>query len=250
MRIGIMGAMDEEVALILSDMENIRSEKIGIRTYHSGSLYDKDVVLAVSGWGKVASASTATAMLIGYSVETIIFSGVAGAACDELNIGDIVIASQLVQHDLDASPIFPKYQVPLLGISHFKTDAKLKKAAISAAENFASNEISSHIDSNTLSEFAITKPKVYEGLIASGDKFISSCEALAEIKKDFPDLKCVEMEGAAVAQVCYEHNVPLTVVRVISDKADSDAEINFPLFISKVASQYSRGIICNLLDRI
>ncbi|MCK5473721.1 MAG: 5'-methylthioadenosine/adenosylhomocysteine nucleosidase, partial [Planctomycetes bacterium] len=85
---------------------------------------------------------------------------------------------------------------------------------------------------------------------ASGDKFISSSEELAKIKKDFPDLKCVEMEGAAVAQVCYEHNVPLTVVRVISDKADSDAKINFPLFISKVASQYSRGIICNLLDRI
>lgn len=247
MRIGIMGAMDEEVALILSDMRNPFEEKIGVRSYYSGLLYSKDVVLTISGWGKVESASTATTLLIHYGVEAIILSGVAGSASPEINVGDIVVAKELVNHDLDASPIFPKYQVPLLGVSRFETDPHLRNSAILAAERFVSRGITDHIDIDALAELQITKPTVHHGLVASGDQFISNPDVLARLHDTFPDLKCVEMEGAAVAQVCYEHNIPLVVIRSISDKADRIAKEKFPLFISKAASHYSRGILQNLL---
>ncbi len=250
MPIGLIGAMKEEVALILSDMREVAQDCIGQRNYYSGLLHGKDVVLTFSGWGKVASASAATTLLIRYGAEEMIFSGVAGAAALELNIGDIVIGTELVQHDLDASPIFPKYEVPLLGISRFKPDQQLQKAATLAAQSFISNDIANEIHRDVLAEFNIAKPLVYQGLIASGDQFISNPNTLAQIREMLPGLKCVEMEGAAMAQVCYEHDIPFVVIRFISDNADQNAKVNFPRFLSKVASRYSRGIISNLLIRL
>lgn len=250
MRIGIIGAMNEEVALILSDMKTISQDFIGNRNYYTGFLHGMDVVLTFSGWGKVASASTTTVLLIRYGVEAIIFSGVAGAASPELNIGDIVVATELVQHDLDASPIFPKYQVPLLGISRFKTDTHLQKNATWAAESFVSSDIAKEIPRDLLVEFDISKPTVHRGLIASGDQFITDPIALANIRNIFPRLKCIEMEGASVAQICYEYNIPFVVIRTISDRAGKNAEAEFNPFILKVASHYSRGIVRNLLIRL
>lgn len=250
MRLGIIGAMNEEVALILSDMKAVSQESIGVRTYYSGLIHDKDVVLTYSGWGKVASASTATILLIRYRVEAMIFSGVAGAVAPELNIGDIVVATELVQHDLDASPIFPKYQVPLLSTSHFRTDPQLLKTATLAAESFVSNDIANEIPRGFLAEFGIAKPTVHQGLIASGDQFIKDHVTLDRIRKVFPALKCVEMEGASVAQVCYEHNIPFVVIRFISDRAGQGAEKEFNHFVSKIANHYSHGVINNLLIRL
>ena len=119
MRIGILGASKEEVEHILEDLQESSRETIGQRQYFSGSLYGHDVVLNISGWGKVASASAATAMILRFGVDSIIFCGVCGGASNELNIGDIIIGSKFVQHDLDAQPMFAKYQVPPLGISCF-----------------------------------------------------------------------------------------------------------------------------------
>ena len=116
MRIGILGASKEEIEHILEDLKENSCETIGKRDYFSGSLYGKDVVLNISGWGKVASASAATAMILRFGVDAIIFCGVCGGASGELNIGDIIIGSKLVQHDIDARPIFAKYQVPPLGL--------------------------------------------------------------------------------------------------------------------------------------
>ncbi len=250
MRIGIMGAMHEEVASILSDVGNPVQEKVGARSYYSGSLYGKDVVVTISGWGKVASASTATTLLVHYDVEAVIFVGVAGAASPDLNIGDVVVAKELIQYDLDASPIFPKYQVPILGISRFETDRNLRDSAVLATEQFLSRDIVDCVDTETLAVFHITRPAVHQGLVASGDRFISDPEELARLRDALPGLKCVEMEGASVAQVCCEHKVPLVVVRTISDKADRSAEKSFSLFISKVARHYSHGILKNLLARV
>ena len=249
MRIGIMGAMNEEVAPLISDVKNRTQEDIGVRTYHSGLLYDKDVVVTASGWGKTASASAATTLLVHCGAEIIILFGVAGAASGELNIGDVIVAKDLIHHDLDPSPIFPKYQVPLLGMSRFETDTRLRNYAISAVKKFISSGIIEHSIDNP-ARFHITKPAIYQGLIASGDQFISSTDVLSQLRNVFPDIKCVEMEGASVAQVCYEHKIPLAVVKVISDKADKSAKTDFPLFLSKVISHYSRGIIQNFLDQL
>ena len=250
MRIGIMGAMYEEIAPVINDTENHTRKDIGIRTYHSGSLCGKDAVIAFSGWGKVASASTAATLIVHYEVDAILLFGVAGAASPYLNVGDIIIARELIQHDLDPSPIFPKYQVPLLGISRFETDAHLRDSAIKAAEKFVSSDISKSIAADNLARCNITKPAVYQGLIASGDQFISDPAVLAKLCGDFTDLKCVEMEGASVAQVCCEHKIPLAVIRVISDKADQSAHENFSFFVSNVINHYSQEIIHNFLTLI
>lgn len=250
MRIGIMGAMNEEVVSILNDMNSRTLEKIGIRAYNTGTLYGKDVVIAASGWGKVAAASTAAALIIHYKVNACLLFGVAGAATPELNVGDIIIAKDLIQHDLDPSPIFPKYQVPLLGISRFETDILLRNFAITAAKKFIASGIINYIDTDILAELRITKPAVFQGLIASGDQFISNPAVLSRLLNNLPDLKCVEMEGASVAQVCCEHKIPFAVIRIISDKADHSATEDFSLFLSKVISRYSQGIIQNFLSQL
>lgn len=250
MRIGIIGAMYEEIAPVINDTENRTQEDIGIRTYHLGSLCGKDVVIAFSGWGKVASASTAATLLVHYGVEAILLFGVAGAASPDLNVGDIIVAKELIQHDLDPSPIFPKYQVPLLGISHFETDAYLRNSAITAAKEFISSDIFNRINKADLAKCHITKPVINQGLIASGDQFISDPNVLAKLRGDLPNLQCIEMEGASVAQVCCEHKIPLAVIRVISDKADQSAHENFSFFVSNIINHYSQGIVRNFLTRI
>jgi adenosylhomocysteine nucleosidase len=245
-----MGAMYEEVAPVINDTKNRTQENVGIRTYHSGTLCGKDVVIAFSGWGKVASASTVTTLLVHYGVEAVLLFGVAGAASPDLNVGDIIVAKELIQHDLDPSPIFPKYQVPLLGISRFETDTHLRSSAITAAKKFVSSDIFNQIDRNNLAKCHITKPVVNQGLIASGDQFISNPDVLAKLRSDLTGLQCIEMEGASVAQVCCEHKVPLAVIRVISDKADQSAHENFSFFVSNVINHYSQGIIRNFLTQI
>jgi len=246
MRIGVMGAMEEEVALLRSDLRRATAETVGGRTYHTGTLYGRDVALVFSGWGKVAAASTVTTLLERYQAGLVLFSGVAGAAAPELRIGDVVIGSELIQHDLDARPLFKQFEVPLLGLSRFRTEPGLLQQLLDAASRFASRELASDVSAETLRAFAIAAPRVTAGLIASGDQFVSDPQRLAAIRAALPGLQCVEMEGAAVAQVCHGSQVPLGVIRVISDRADHSARIDFSRFIAAVASHYSRGIIRSL----
>lgn len=260
MSIGIISASKEEIEHVLEDLKESSRETIGSRNYFAGSLYDKEVVLNVSGWGKVASASAATAMIMRFGVDSVIFCGLGGAADPSLNIGDIIIGKNFVQHDIDAQPIFAKYQVPPLGISCFRmgpefkkeptffaADPDLQKAAFKAAKNFVSKNLHDDIPTELLKQFNIKKPMILQGLIATGDQFIRSAEKMDELRRELPDLKCVEMEGAAVAQVCMYHSVPFACIRIISDKADHSAKIDFEAFINHIASYYSRGIIRNLM---
>lgn len=263
MRVGILSASKEEIELILSDLKETSRESIGSREYYAGSLYGKEVVLNVSGWGKVASASAVTAMLLRFDMDSIIYCGVCGAAETKLNIGDIIIGTKFVQHDIDARPIFAKYQVPPLGISCFKpdpafkkeptffeADPRLSKAAFAAAKKFISKNLYNDIPSDLLKQFNIKKSAIHEGLIATGDQFIRTAGKMNQLRSQLPNLKCVEMEGASVAQVCTHHNVPFTCIRVISDKADHSAKIDFEAFITKIASYFTRGIIRELLIHI
>jgi adenosylhomocysteine nucleosidase len=263
MRIGILSASKEEIEHILEDLQESSRETIGKREYFAGTLYGWNVVLNISGWGKVASASAATAMILRFNVDSIIFCGVCGGAAGELNIGDIIVGSKFVQHDLDAQPMFAKYQVPPLGIScfhlgldfireptYFEADPVLHKAAFQAALNFVSNKINEDIPSELLKKFNIAKPGIYQGLIATSDQFIRSSEKMKELQSELPDLKAVEMEGAAVAQVCSHHGVPFACIRIVSDKADHSAIIDFEAFIHRIASYFTRGIVREMLNHL
>ncbi len=242
MRIGIMGSMPEEVVYVQDNLFSKKSEIIGDREFVSGSLYGIETVVSFSRWGKVASSITATNLITCFDVDCIIFTGVAGAISSDLNIGDIIIAKELYQHDVDAQPFFEKYQIPLTKDVFFQTDVELTQKALTAANGFARN-INSFIDKAALDKFKIVTPKVCYGKIASGDQVITSSQKTKQIREEMPDLLAVEMEGAAVAQVCKDYKVPFTVIRAISDKADRSAVIDCPKFIDLVAKIYSLAII-------
>lgn len=252
MKIGVMGAMAEEVSQLLRHMSDTQSETRGMREYVSGELRGKNVTVVFSRWGKVAASSTVTTLIERYGVNCLVFTGVAGAMDQSLNVGDIVIADTLVQHDMNASalPGIEKYEVPLLGISRFTVDRHHAEAALRAAETYLAEDLQADVDADTLHEFQITKPRVVTGTIASGDQFIADDSSAQTLREQIAGLKCVEMEGAAVAQVAYEHGIPCIVLRTISDKADNSAVVDFPRFVNRVASHFTCGSVLRLLDVI
>ncbi len=249
MKIGILGAMEEEILFLEKYIKNQSSVVIGKRKYICGELFGHEVCIVFSRWGKVAASSTATILLERFGVERLIFTGVAGGVDPQLNVGDIVVADDLVQHDMDASflPGMVEFEIPLLGVSHFGVPEDDVQKAVQAAENYLKNELAREVSPENLAEFGISRPKVVRGTIASGDQFISSSTKTAELLGKLPNLKCVEMEGAAVAQVAYEYGVPCIVLRTISDKANDDAVIDFPKFIRFVASYFTCGAVRELL---
>jgi adenosylhomocysteine nucleosidase len=250
MRIGIIGAMQEEIRLLAGDLESVSVEHTGMRDYYIGKLFDKEAVVVFSRWGKTASASTVTTLIEKYHVDLVLFTGVAGAADTSLNIGDIVIADRLIQHDMDCSklPGIKKFEIPLLGKEYFDVSPAYTALAVKSASHYISAEMKREIGEELLSEFMIKAPKVVVGTIASGDQFIADSEKIKNLASEIENLKCVEMEGAVIAQVCYEHGVDFLVFRVISDKADEHADINFPLFTLKAASYFTRGIVKKFIE--
>ncbi len=250
MKIGILGAMEEEIHLLTQQISNPHCETIGKREYISGQIFNHDVCLVFSRWGKVAAASTATTLIQHYGVECLIFTGVAGGVDPELSIGDIVVADNLVQHDMDVSFLqgMAEFEIPLLGVSDFRVREKDVQTAMQAVTTYLNLDLKQEVASETLASFSITQPQVVRGTIASGDQFISSSAKTARLREKIPGLRCVEMEGAAVAQVAYEHDIPCLVLRTISDKADHEAVIDFPRFIASVASFFTCGSVLRLLN--
>jgi adenosylhomocysteine nucleosidase len=179
-----------------------------------------------------------------------VFTGVAGGVDPALRVGDVVVATRLVQHDLDARPLFARYEIPLLGRTVLDADPTLSAAVRDAARAFL-EEVANAPDmpaAAALRAAGVATPRVVEGLVASGDRFFASDAARSELRRDLPDARCVEMEGAAVAQVCAEHGVPFAVVRTISDAAGDHAAVSFTTFLQAVASTYSLEILRRLLD--
>ena len=209
------------------------TQRIGMRDYHQGMLYGQPCVIALTRVGKVAAAATTATLLREFKVDRVVFTGVAGGLAANVKVGDVVVGSALAQHDLDARPIFPRYEVPLLRTDRFATSDALSALLMRCAAEF-------------LAELP-TAPAVHLGLIATGDQFINSASTVAQLRADMPDALCVEMEGAAVAQVCYEFCVPCAVLRTVSDRADEDSHIDFSLFLRDVASVYSSGILRRFL---
>jgi adenosylhomocysteine nucleosidase len=242
--IGILGAMPEEVAQLVEELgATRRTHERGGRAYHQGRLFGRDAVVVFSRWGKVAAAATATHLLIEHGVQELLFTGVAGGADPSLRVGDVVVASGLVQHDMDASPLFPRHEVPLLGVARFGVPQALQQRALEAARAWLARPEA------LAPEFGVTAPRAVAGEVASGDKFFAHAGELQALRARLPDVACVEMEGAAVAQVAYEYGVPLTVIRTLSDAADEAAPVDFLRFVQAVASRASHGIVRELLER-
>lgn len=209
--IGIIGAMEEETRILLSAMEDIKEEKIHHLTYLQGKIGEKEVVLVQSGIGKVNSA-LATAFLIDrYQPDLIINTGSAGAIQPGLKVGDMVIASDLAYHDVDATAFgYRKGQVPQMPASYVSDDA-----AVAAIEK-------------AVREVGLS---AYRGKIVSSDSFVASPEEVDRIRLEFPQAVATEMEGASIAQACSVLETPFVVVRAISDSSDAGAGMTFDEFI-------------------
>ena len=246
--IGILGAMKEEVAGLLACMESVREVHLGMRTFYCGKLMNREVVLVISRIGKVAAASTVAALIHQFQVSEVIFTGVAGSLRPEVKVGDIVLAKRLLQHDMDASPLMPRFEIPLLDITWFLT-ADQQMAQAEEALRGVINDADHHrlLTDEVLQRFQMKEPSFWMGDVISGDQFVSSHAQKNELKQLHPTALCVEMEGAAVAQICYEYQIPFTIIRTISDNADDHSEFDFPLFMKEVASRYSVEAIRRLL---
>jgi len=249
-KIGIMGAMPEEINGVIALLSNCKTYSIGKRTYFSGQINGIDTVVVFSRWGKVAAATTVTTLIQEFKITDLLFTGVAGAISSDLKIGDIVLGSRFVQHDMDARPLMEQYEIPLLSKSYFESSdthlLKASKAIEIVINNDSLHKVVSKVD---LMEFCISKPKLFIGDIASGDQFFSSDKQKQYLKSQLPNVLCVEMEGAAVAQVCFEYDIPFSIIRAISDTADNHSHIDFQSFINKVSSKYSTEIIKNIYNQ-
>ena len=252
MTLGILAALHDEVDGLIAAMrhEDARATKrtIGMRDYYSGTLHGQPVVLVLARIGKVAAAATTVTLIREFGVNEIVFSGLAGGVGPEVRVGDIVVADRTVQHDLDARPLFPRHEVPLLARTEFPADPGLTGALRQAAEDFLRQDLATEVPDGVLARFGVRDPRLHVGMIASGDQFIGSPAAGSGLREQLPALQAVEMEGAALAQICYEYGVPYALLRTISDRADNTAHVDFSSFLRDVASHYSGAILRRFLD--
>jgi len=247
MLLGIMGAMPEEMNKIIAAITDKEIVERGSRIYYKGKLFGQEVVAVFSRWGKVAAATTVTNMILEFNVDRIVFTGVAGGISPDVNVGDIVIAQRLFQHDMDARPLMRRFEIPLTGKTSYEVPQQNVEIMSTAVHNFLKNDKDFR---KILSEQNILYPKLVVGDIASGDLFISSTEMKNALIKNLPSVVCAEMEGAAVAQVCDDYGVPLVVVRVISDSADEEAHASAIGFVNQHAGDYSLSILKEYIQLI
>ncbi len=239
-RLAILGALHEEIADLLAAMDpGAAVHRIAMRDFHVGTLWGTPCVIALSRIGKVAAAATASIVIREFQVSRVIFTGLAGGLHPDVEVGDVVVAHSLMQHDMDARPLFGQHEIPLLGRVRFESDAELSKRLLDSAGDF--------VRGRAIEGAARAQARVHGGLIATGDVFVSHAEEALALRARLPDALCVEMEGAAMAQVCYESGIPFAVLRVISDRADHAAKTDFTAFLENVARVYTAGILAPLL---
>lgn len=250
MTIGIMAALHDEVAeLIKKITQQNQSQmcRVGMRDYYVGELEGQSCVVVLARCGKVAAAATAVSLIREFGVNEIVFSGLAGGLAKHIQVGDVVVADRLIQHDMDSRPFFPQHEVPLLGITEFLVGQSLCDELQIATRHFFKHNFKEKISAEKLIQFGLKKPTLHIGMIASGDQFIGSEKELMRLQASMPAALAVEMEGAAVAQICYEYGVPCAILRTISDRADGTAHADFSQFLKHIASHYSTEILLHLL---
>lgn len=242
--IAILSALPQEQRGLMELLRQPRKVTHASRDFWVGDLHGQPVVLALSRIGKVAAATTTTALIERFGVRRIVFTGVAGGLGQGVKVGDVVVATDFVQHDIDASPLFPRFEVPLYGKTRFHCDAALSALLFEASCGALAHE--------SLAAHGYQRAGVHQGLIASGDRFVCGADE-SRILRDLMagaghEVLAVEMEGAAVAQVCLDYGVPFAVMRTISDRADDSAHVDFPDFVEAVASRYAHLIIERFLN--
>lgn len=229
--IGIIGAMEEEIIVIRRKMTITQTRSVASMTFYVGQIDGQDIVLVRCGIGKVNAAVCTQILIDLFDVNYIINTGVAGGLHPDINIGDIIISSDTVEHDMDVTAFgHEKGFIPRMDKQFFEADQWLVEVAKQAAEAIQGDH------------------RVYVGRIASGDQFISSMKVKEEIYTNFTAY-CAEMEGAAIAHTCFLNQTPFVVIRAISDKADQSAEVNFDDFVNLAAKNASK-IITQMITEI
>ncbi len=228
MKIGIIGAMQEEVEILKKQMSVESTMHKAKMDFYKGQLLGKDIVVVTSGIGKVNAAVCTQILINTYDVDCIINVGIAGGLNENIYPGDIVVAENLVQHDMDTTYFGDKLgQVPRLDTFDFKCDANLVKVAKAACNK-------------------VDKINTFSGRIVSGDQFIDKAEKLHELHNEFNAFAC-EMEGASIGQVCYLNNLPFVVIRSISDNAINGAHMDYEKFAG-MAIENSVAILKDMLQ--
>lgn len=229
--IAIIGAMEAEIAWLKTQLHNIQTHQFAEKfTIYTGTIQQHNIVLSLSGIGKVNAAIAATLVIQHFSPDCVINTGSAGGIGQGVRVGDAVIGQEAAHHDVDATVFgYVHGQVPQLS-ARFTAHSELVSAASLAAKAFQA-------------------AKVHQGLIVSGDCFVHHQEHIAQIKQHFADAQAVEMEAAAIAQTCALFNVPFVIIRAISDSAEEKAEISFEEFL-KVAAQHSAQMVLDLIDKL
>ncbi|SFL65135.1 5'-methylthioadenosine/S-adenosylhomocysteine nucleosidase [Salibacterium qingdaonense] len=228
MKIAVIGAMDEEVELLKSKLENRREEESGGTRFFSGKMYGADVVLIQSGIGKVNAAAATTLVLEKYKPDLVINTGSAGGLNPALNVGDLVVSNEVRYNDVDATVFGYEYgQVPRMPAGYY-ADKKLMEETLKAA--------------------SAERIPVRDGLILSGDSFMSSDSRIAFLKETFEEPQCAEMEAGAIAHVCYRFDVPFVIIRALSDVAGNDAKQSYEEFLVQ-ASENSAALVTALIEQ-
>lgn len=229
--IGIIGAMEVEVSSLKQHMDNMKITRRASMEFCEGIIEDKKVIVVRSGIGKVNAAVCTQILIDEFHVDAVINTGIAGSLNADINIGDIVLSTDLIQHDMNAVAFgYPIGQIPQMEEFSFKSDDALRALAANACK-----AVNSDIE-------------VFEGRIASGDQFVADQNTKDFIVKNF-QAYAVEMEGAAIAQTAYLNDVPFLVIRAISDKADGSAEMDYPTFEAQAAEHSFRltyRMICDM----
>lgn len=229
--LGIIGAMDEEVAKIKEQMENVKTMTKASMDFFEGTLNGSPVVVVRSGIGKVNAAMCTQILADVYQVDAIVNTGIAGSLNADIDIGDIVLSTDTIEHDMDAAAFgYPLGQIPRMDTLSFEADAGLKEVAKKACE-----QVNPDI-------------RVFEGRIVSGDQFISDKDKKNWLVDHFAGY-CTEMEGAAIAHAAYLNKIPFLVIRAISDKADDSASVDYPAFEAK-AIEHSVKLLLEFCRRL
>lgn len=247
MTLALVSALPEELEAVLALLPDEQRTVVAGRGFWRGHLHGQEVVAVLSGIGKVAAATTTALLVERFGVSAIVMTGVAGGIGPGVAVGDVVVATELLQHDMDASPIFPRHEVPGYGRSRFAADAALSDRLARACQATL-RDAPATLGAAAIEAFGLRNSRLHRGLLATGDRFVSRTADSEALQRELSDALAVDMESAAVAQVCADFGVPLAVVRTISDRADDAAHVDFPRFLTQVASRYSAAIVERLLS--
>lgn len=230
-RIGIIGAMDIEVDALKAEMKDVTLKKKASMEFYHGTLNGKEVVVVESGIGKVNAAVCTQILVDDFQVEGVINTGIAGSLKNEINIGDIVVSTDTLQHDMDATEFgYSRGQIPQMDVFSFVADARMRECAVKCCQK-VNPDIA-----------------VFEGRIVSGDQFVANADVKEGLIREFSAF-CTEMEGASIAQTAYLNKIPFVVIRAISDKADNSATMDYPVF-EKKAAQHSVRLVKEMVSEL